>query len=32
VVVKDLVSELGFDTIDAGGLSIACLIEPYAVL
>ena len=31
-VVKDLVRELGFDTVDASGLSIARLIEPYAVL
>jgi hypothetical protein len=28
----DLMRELEFDTVDAGGLSIACLIEPYAVL
>jgi 8-hydroxy-5-deazaflavin:NADPH oxidoreductase len=30
--VMDLVRELGFDTVDAGGLSIARLIEPYAML
>jgi predicted dinucleotide-binding enzyme len=30
-VVKDLV-RTGFDTVDAGGLSIARLIEPYAML
>jgi predicted dinucleotide-binding enzyme len=31
-VVLDLVSALGFEAIDAGGLAIARLIEPYAVL
>jgi hypothetical protein len=31
-VVKDPVRELGFDTVDASGLSFTCLIEPYAVL
>jgi predicted dinucleotide-binding enzyme len=31
-VVLDLVAALGFDAVDAGGLAIARLIEPYAVL
>lgn len=31
-LVLDLVHELGFDAVDAGGLSIARLIEPYAML
>jgi predicted dinucleotide-binding enzyme len=31
-VVLDLVQELGFDVIDAGGLKIARLLEPYAML
>ena len=31
-VVLDLVSALGFEAIDAGELSIARLIEPYALL
>jgi len=31
-VVIELVEELGFDTIDAGELSIARLLEPYAML
>jgi len=31
-VVVDLVRELGFDVVDAGSLSIARLIEPYAML
>ena len=31
-LVIDLVKELGFDTVDAGGLSIARLLEPYAML
>jgi 8-hydroxy-5-deazaflavin:NADPH oxidoreductase len=31
-IVLNLVSSLGFETIDAGGLAIARLIEPYAML
>lgn len=31
-VVIDLVRELGFDAVDAGGLTIARLLEPYALL
>jgi predicted dinucleotide-binding enzyme len=31
-VVIQLVRELGFDTVDAGGLQIARLLEPYAML
>src|SRR6266511_199093 len=31
-VVMHLVQELGFDTVDAGRLSIARLLEPYAML
>ena len=31
-LVLQLVTELGFDTIDAGGLQIARLLEPYALL
>lgn len=31
-VVLELVSALGFEAIDAGELSIARLLEPYAVL
>ena len=30
--VIELVQELGFDTVDAGALSIARLLEPYAML
>jgi 8-hydroxy-5-deazaflavin:NADPH oxidoreductase len=31
-VVLELVSALGFEAVDAGDLSIARLIEPYALL
>jgi len=31
-VVLDLVSSLGFEAIDAGGLAIARLLEPFAML
>ncbi|MBV8534205.1 MAG: NAD(P)-binding domain-containing protein [Alphaproteobacteria bacterium] len=31
-LVLQLVKELGFDTVDAGGLKIARLLEPYALL
>jgi predicted dinucleotide-binding enzyme len=31
-LVMNLVKELGFDTVDAGGLHIARLLEPYAML
>jgi hypothetical protein len=31
-VVLQLVKELGFDTVDAGGLAVARLLEPYALL
>lgn len=31
-LVLQLVKELGFDTVDAGGLAIARLLEPYAML
>ncbi|HKD66571.1 MAG TPA: NADPH-dependent F420 reductase [Candidatus Binataceae bacterium] len=31
-VVLDLISQLGFETIDAGGIAISRLLEPYALL
>jgi 8-hydroxy-5-deazaflavin:NADPH oxidoreductase len=31
-VVLDLVSALGFEAIDAGGLTVARLLEPFAML
>ena len=31
-VVLDLVNELGFEAVDAGGLTMARLLEPYALL
>src|SRR5262249_43593346 len=31
-VVLGLVAELGFETIDAGGLAVARLLEPYGLL
>lgn len=31
-VTTDLVTELGFETIDAGGLTLARLLEPYALI
>jgi predicted dinucleotide-binding enzyme len=31
-VTAELVSQLGFETIDAGDLTLARLIEPYALI